>query len=527
MSPTPDRESSLPDKQIFATVTSAVIVGVGYYLGTRVGFALTPSGQPNSAFWPPNAFLLAALLLARRRVWWTLFIAVIPAHLLAQLQAGVPVWTAAAWLLTNTSEALIGAFCITQFVQPTKVFDSVRGVSLFVIFGVLVAPFATSFLDAAGVVLTGWGHGYLPLGAERFWTNAFAELSIVPIIVLCGSYGASWIRKATLSRYCEGGLLGLSIAIATVLVFHFQPGSPSTTPALLFIPLLLLIWAAARFGVGGLSICGLIVGLTAIFYAMHGQEPFPNASLRQNILSLQILLCSVVLPLIFLSAFMNEARNTQASLRQISVSLIEAQEQERARIGRELHDDITQRLAMLAIELDQLPAYPSDLQSRARELRRRTTEISNDVQALSHDLHSSKLEYLGVAGGIKSWCKEFSERQNVEIDFATDVSSVLPLEVGVCFFRVVQEALHNAIKHGGAKRVEVRLMEYSNEIHLVISDAGRGFDVETALQGKGLGLTSMRERVRLVNGIIAIESKPMAGTTIRARVPFKKITAGS
>src|SRR6516165_9575713 len=80
MSPTPDRESSLPDKQIFATVTSAVIVGVGYYLGTRVGFALTPSGQPNSAFWPPNAFLLAALLLARRRVWWTLFIAVIPAH---------------------------------------------------------------------------------------------------------------------------------------------------------------------------------------------------------------------------------------------------------------------------------------------------------------------------------------------------------------------------------------------------------------------------------------------------------------
>ena len=144
----------------------------------------------------------------------------------------------------------------------------------------------------------------------------------------------------------------------------------------------------------------------------------------------------------------------------------------------------------------------------------------NDIQALSHDLHSSKLEYLGIVAGMKSWCKEFAERQKVGIDFKTDVSKVLPLAVGLSLFRVLQEALNNAIKHSGVKRIEVQLREDSGEIHLVISDLGRGFDVEAASQGKGLGLTSMRERVRLVSGTIAIESKPMGGTTIHVRLPL-------
>jgi len=213
-------------------------------------------------------------------------------------------------------------------------------------------------------------------------------------------------------------------------------------------------------------------------------------------------------------------KQTEESLSDMSRRLIESQEQERARIGRELHDDINQRLAMLSLELEQLQENPSEVQSRVQELRNQTTELSNDVQAMSHDLHSSKLEYLGVVAGIKSWCKEFSERQRVEIDFSNDVHSALPFEIGLSLFRVLQEALHNVMKHSGVKRIEVQLREDSGEIHLIIRDSGKGFDVEAALQGKGLGLTSMRERVRLVNGTIAIESKPMGGTSIHVRVPF-------
>jgi len=214
-------------------------------------------------------------------------------------------------------------------------------------------------------------------------------------------------------------------------------------------------------------------------------------------------------------------KQMEEALSDMSRKLIESQEQERARISRELHDDINQRLAMLAVELGQLHENPSEFQSRVEELRKCTAEISDDVQALSHDLHSSKLEYLGVVAGMKSWCKEFAERQKVEIDFSSGVSRVLPLAVGLSLFRVLQEALNNAIKHSGVKRIETQLREESGEIDLVIRDLGKGFDVEAASQGRGLGLTSMRERIRLVNGTISIESKPMGGTTIHVRVPLE------
>jgi PAS domain S-box-containing protein len=204
----------------------------------------------------------------------------------------------------------------------------------------------------------------------------------------------------------------------------------------------------------------------------------------------------------------------------MSRKLIESQEQERTRIGRELHDDINQRLAMLAVELEQLKENPSEVVSRVEELRKRTAEISNDVQALSHDLHSSKLDYLGVIQGMKSWCKEFAERREMDINFRSDVESVLPLDVGLLLFRVLQEALNNAFKHSGVKRIEVQIHEELGEIHLIVSDSGKGFDIEAARQGRGLGLTSMRERMRLVNGTIDIQSKPMGGTTIHTRVPF-------
>jgi len=513
-------ESSVA-KPILRTVRPALLVGIGYYVGTRIGFAWTPIGQPNSTFWPANAILLAAFLLAPWRTWWILLLAVLPAHMIAQLQAGVPVWTAVGWFLTNTSEALIGAFCITRFSRQKNTLDSVRGVFIFVVFGVLLAPLATSFLDAAAVVITGWGRAYWPLGIERFWTNALAALTIVPGIVLCSSNGITWIRSAGGARYSEAALLAVGTVLVAGSVFGAQLLSPSTTPALLYLPLPLLLWAAARFGLGGLSLSLLSVALISIWYAMHGREPFPYASMAQNVLSLQILFCVVAVPLMFLSAIMAEARRTQDSLRRISSTLIETQEKERHRIARELHDDINQRLSMLALELEQMQSNPSEVGSRLQELRKRAIEISDDLQALSHELHSSKLQYLGVAAGIKSWCKEFGARQKIEIDCRTDVSSVVPLEIGFSLLRVLQEAVHNALKYSGVGRVEVQLRENASEIHLIVSDLGRGFDVEAAMQGEGLGLTSMCERIRMVNGTIAIESKPMRGTSIHVRVPFQ------
>src|SRR5262249_15697979 len=407
-----------------------------------------------------------------------------------------------------------------RFAHQKSLLDSVRGVFVFIVFGVILAPFATSFLDAAAVVITHWGRGYLPITTERFWTNALAALTIVPAIMTASTIDRSWIQRVSLGRRCEASLLALATVLVSLLVFGTQHVSPASTPALLYVPLPLLLWATLRFRSSGLSLCFISIVLIAIWSTLHGHKPLPYASLPQNILSLQILFCIVVVPLMFLSAIMAEARHSQQSLRRLSAQLITAQEQERSRIGRELHDDINQRLAMLGIELQQLQDNPSELQSRLQELKEELDEISRDVQGLSHELHSSKLEYLGVVAGIESWCKEFAERQRLEIAFRNEVSSVLPLEIGICLVRVLQEAVHNAVKHSGARRVAVQLREELGEIHLIISDSGTGFDTEAASQGQGLGLTSMRERVRLVNGTISIESNSTEGTTIHVRVPL-------
>jgi len=211
---------------------------------------------------------------------------------------------------------------------------------------------------------------------------------------------------------------------------------------------------------------------------------------------------------------------TEEALSGMSRKLLEAQEQERARIGRELHDDIAQRLALMAIDLDLLRNDPSDIGTRLKALRMQTIDLSRDVQGLSHELHSSKLRYLGVVAAVKGWCTEFAERQQIEIHFRNDVSSAVPLEVGFCLLRVLQEALNNAVRHGGAKQIKVQLTERSGEVHMTVGDSGTGFNVENAQHGKGIGLTSMQERVRLVHGFISIDSKPLAGTTVHVRIPL-------
>src|SRR4051812_8168070 len=273
------RESGLATRRILRAMNAPLLVGIGYYVGTRMGFAWTPNGQPNSSFWPPNAILLAALLLTRRRAWWTVFLGVLPAHIFAQLQTGVPMWTAFGWFLTNSSEALIGAYCIRKFSGSSKSLDGLRDVLAFVVFGVVFAPFATSFLDAAAVVMTGWGRGYWHLGLERFWTNALSELTIVPIIVLYTSKNISRIPRISVARWGEAALLAIGTVLVAILVFGPLPPSTMTAPALLYLPLPFLLWAAARFGLPGLSLSLLFLALISTWYTMHGLRPFPYASL--------------------------------------------------------------------------------------------------------------------------------------------------------------------------------------------------------------------------------------------------------
>jgi two-component system sensor histidine kinase UhpB len=514
------RDSSFLATGMLRSGSFALVVGIGYYLGTLIGLALTPHGHPNSTFWPPNAILLAALLLAPRRTWWTFILAVLPAHLFAQLPAGVPFWTAIGWFITNISEALIGAYFITRFTRG-KAFETVRGVLAFVVFGVLIAPLATSFLDAAAVIITGWGRHYWPLSTQRFWTNALAELTIVPAIVICGSGKLASIRKASLARWGEALLLGAGMVLVTVLVFGSQLVSPARTPALLYAPLPLLLWAAVRFGAGGLSLSVLCTAFVSMWYTMHGLQAFPSASMEQNVLSLQILLCIVTVPLLFLSALMSEARRTAESLQNLSVSLIDAQEQERNRIACELHDELGQEIALAKAQLDELiEDHDESLKPDLTGLSEQLLVISNTAREISHGLYPRQLEYVGLATAVTRLCDEIGRGKHLSIHLAVSPLPRLEPPTSLCLYRVAQEALHNIMKHSRAKNVEVKLGADDRNVLLQIMDDGVGFDLSHA--GGGLGLHSMRERVRSVGGTIEIASSPKNGTRIEVEVKLRQ-----
>ncbi|HXY07750.1 MAG TPA: PAS domain S-box protein [Terriglobales bacterium] len=213
----------------------------------------------------------------------------------------------------------------------------------------------------------------------------------------------------------------------------------------------------------------------------------------------------------------------EEALSSVSRKLIEAHEEERARIARELHDDFNQRVALVAVNLERvrqdLPASRSELRSCIDEILKSVEELGTDIHRLSHRLHSSKLEYLGLVAASDSFCKEVSDRWNVEVNFHTEnVPKTLPREISLCLFRVLQEAIQNAIKHSGVRRFDVSLIGTSNEVQLCVRDAGVGFDSEKVIIG--LGLTSMKERLKLVEGQLSIDSKLQAGTIVEAHVPL-------
>jgi len=229
-----------------------------------------------------------------------------------------------------------------------------------------------------------------------------------------------------------------------------------------------------------------------------------------------------ILAEIFSNALMR--KRAQEALAKLSSKLIDAQERERSRIARDLHDDICQRLTLLSLEIEHSIGDSGNTQARTERMQEtweHCSEIASDVQALSHELHPSMLDLLGLTAAMKNFCREFSQQQDVLVEFAnTDVPDALPRNVSLSLFRVAQEALHNAAKHSTANFFEVRLQGTPDGIELEVHDAGVGFDVENVQKKGGLGLSSMQERIHIVKGTLAIDSKANCGTRIRAKVPL-------
>ena len=216
-----------------------------------------------------------------------------------------------------------------------------------------------------------------------------------------------------------------------------------------------------------------------------------------------------------------EQKLAQQALERLSGQLIEAQEKERSRIARELHDDICQRLALLSMQIDRANRGFSGSPANLEQIQKHCSEITSDVQSLAHQLHSSKLDYLGITAALRGVCEECSKQHEVKIEFTErSVPNHLPRDIALCLFRVTQEALHNAVKHSFTRDFAVEVKGEADTVQLEVRDWGTGFDVEEAMRNRGLGLLSMQERVHLVQGKFSIESNPIQGTKILVVVPL-------
>jgi signal transduction histidine kinase len=222
-------------------------------------------------------------------------------------------------------------------------------------------------------------------------------------------------------------------------------------------------------------------------------------------------------------------RRSEAQLRRLTATLLTAQEEERKRVARELHDDLNQRMAMLANEVSALEQTPPGstrvLRRRLRSLRERVDHLSDDLRSAAHRLHPSALEHFGLVAALESHCSDFMKLHRIQVKLThRSVPESVHSEVALCLYRVTQECLNNIARHSGASKAAVGIRRIEGNIVLSIADNGTGFDPALVSDLSGLGIVGIRERVRLVNGTVSIDSQPGHGTQIDVRVPLTQRT---
>src|SRR6478672_2658154 len=316
------KRDDLSSRRLFI---NALLIGSAYYAGALVGFALTFSDDAVSTLWPPNAILLAGLLLTPTASWWAIIVATLPAHLVVQLQTNVPILMTLSWFISNSAEALVGAWLFRYFVRREVVdFSNFRHVVIFTMTAVLFSPFATSFLDAGLVVLNQWKQpDFWEVWKMRFPANALAALTVAPAIIIWHETITKHFWVELRVRWVEGVIIISGLSAVSLLVFSWQSAGANTLPTLVYIPLPILLWAAVRFGSLGSSTCVLIVSLISIWGTVHGRGPFVNSSPVENVHWLQLFLVFIATLLLLFVSLLEERRLGEQA-RALAAAIVES-----------------------------------------------------------------------------------------------------------------------------------------------------------------------------------------------------------
>jgi signal transduction histidine kinase len=525
----------------------ALLVAVGYYLAARLGLALTLQPHPISTLWPPNALLMAALLLTQPRAWWVLLAAALPAHLLAELQGGVPLAMVLGWYASNCSETLIGAALVCAFVPCPLRLDSLRNAAVFLLCGALAAPLLSSFLDAGLVKLIGFGAGdYWHLVRMRFSSNVLAEMTIVPLVLTWAALDWPRLRAAPLARYLEAAALSIGLTGACLLEFE-----ASSNPALFYAPLPFLLWAAVRFGPVGTASAIAMMVLVTIWGTVHGLGPFTDGTPQETARDLQLFLIAASVPLLLLAVVLDE----------------------RARAAREAQEQRLQlthlsRVALLgemsgglAHELNQpLTAILSNAQAAQQFIANKTIDDA-ELQDILRDIISADERAGAVIQRLRALFKR-GEPVVQPLDANEVVSEVMTLAHGDLATRSIdtvlqlapdlprihgdrvqlQQVMLNLVMNASEamagrdpaeRRLTVRTLSTRNLVRIAFSDRGSGFAAEqhdrlfepfytTKAQGLGLGLSISRSIISAHKGRLWGVSRPGHGATFHIALPCQR-----
>jgi signal transduction histidine kinase len=507
----------------FRIAILACLVAVLCYLAAYVAGMLTlvdSVHRPERLFplWPGCALLLAVLLRQPKKLWALLMVAGFSGFVLYDLRMGLSLRSIGVLLLADTVEVLVAACGVEYFLDRPVLLNSLNSLARYSLFAVILAPISGAFVGAAT-----YGRFYWANWRSSFLSESLALMTVTPAILCWMGPGQNTSKRRRPTYYLEAGILTAGLLVFGYVTFIYSDSS--SWPGLQYTIIPFFLWAVLGFGIRGISTSVVIVAFLSVWGTTHGRGPFTGPEPMRNVLSLQLFLLCAAVPFSILAVFVEERERTQETLLNLSHRLIEAHEQERAQIARELHDDICQRLATLLLRIEKVTrisaSQETSVTDHLEKIWAQCSTLAGDVQALSHELHPSILDNLGLTAAVKSFCRELSEQSGATVEFTdTNIPDTLPREVSLSLFRVIQEALHNAVKYSGEKRFEVYLHGRPGEIDLEVSDRGVGFDVSRASGNRGLGLVNMAERVHLVNGTFNVDSQLNGGTRIRVRVPL-------
>ena len=516
-----------------------MLLSIAYYLGAQAAFFLgTLSDRIFAPFWPPNVILFCALLFVPYKRWWHYAAAAIPAHILAELQVGMPMLQIAVAFVTNCMVAFLSAAGVRGLLGGPPWLDSFQRASVYVVITAVVSPGVAALGGAFVRISEGAALEFYGLfWAQWYLANALASLTLGPAILTCAEWRTDLAGSRSRWRQGEALLVAICLALACVLVCHVTPliAGPGLLPALLYLPLPIIIWAAVRFGAKGASGAVLIVTVGTIWSALDGTGMFVGADPEKNVLNLQLFLVALSVPVLLLGASVDGARRAEQVIRELARNLLVARDDERRRVAKDLHESIAQTLVAATWTAADAQRRVPQARSTLKHLEELLQQAIRKLRAVSYLLHPPLLDEAGLESALSQYADEYSRRNatTVDLEVSPDLGR-LPHHVELALYRLVEQALDTVRRESPGEPSRIRLTPASTSGNRDVLLTVEGTAKDTPPPGgvpsmlnkadslgrtQSMEIASMRERVGRMGGELQFESSA-SKAVIRAIIPL-------